>query len=44
MSSQIFGNYIAGLVLGKLTQSSYVIMMSVLTLGSTFLFIFLGNP
>jgi MFS family permease len=44
MSSQIFGNYIAGLVLGKLTQSSYVIMMSVLTLGATLLFIFLGNP
>ena len=44
MSSQIIGNFIAALVLGKLTQSSYVIMMSVLTLLSTLLFIFLGNP
>ena len=44
MSSQIFGNYIAGIVLGQLSQSSYVIMMSILTLGSASLFVFLGVP
>jgi hypothetical protein len=38
MSSQIFGNFIAAVVLGKISQTAYVVIMTVLTLAAAILF------
>jgi len=38
MSSQIFGNFIAAVILGKISQTAYVIIMTVLTLIAAMLF------
>lgn len=44
MLSQIIGNFIAAMVLGKLTQSAYFISMTAITIVSSIFFIFMKKP
>ena len=44
MSSQIFGNFIAAVILGKISQTAYVVIMTVLTLLAAVLFQVMKKP
>eukprot|EP00347_Sterkiella_histriomuscorum_P000222 403376714 len=44
MATQIVGNYVAGLILGKVSQTAYILIMSALTFASALLFFFLKKP
>ena len=44
MSSQIFGNYIAAKVLGEISQTAYIGLMTLITLAFSCLFICLKPP
>ena len=44
MLSQIIGNFIAAMVLGKLTQSAYFISMTAITTLASMIFVFMKKP
>ena len=44
MASQVFGNLIAALILGPLSQSNYYIVMTIVALSGASFFLFLRKP
>ena len=44
MASQVFGNLIAALILGPLSQSTYYIVMTIVAFSGASIFLFLRKP
>ena len=44
MATEIVGNYLAGVVLGEVSQTAYIILMVILTIIAAVIFFFLKKP